>query len=140
MITLPHYLAVGAVLFVLGLIGFLSRRNLIVMFLSAELMLQGVAVNLVAFSRHHGNMHGQVFTLFIITVAACEAAIALALILTLYRRKRTLDVSDWQDLREAGLEPMPETEPLPPAEPETPLPQLPPAGVEPIKREEQSYV
>jgi NADH-quinone oxidoreductase subunit K len=140
MITLPHYLAVGAILFVLGLIGFLTRRNLIVMFLSAELMLQGVAVNLVAFARHHGNMHGQVFTLFIITVAACEAAIALALILTLYRRKRTLDVSDWQDLREPDLEPMRDVEPLPPGEREEPLPHLPPAGVEPAQREERSYV
>src|SRR5262245_27869303 len=98
MITLPHYLAVGAALVALGLIGFLTRRNLIVMFLSAELMLQGVAVNLVAFSRHHGNLHGQVFTLFIITVAACEAAVALALVLMLYRRRKSLDVSAWQDL------------------------------------------
>ncbi len=78
MISLSYYLAVGAVLFVLGLIGFLTRRNLILMFLSAELMLQGVALNLVAFSRQHGNLHGQVFTLFIIAVAACEAGIALA--------------------------------------------------------------
>ena len=56
-------------------------------------MLQGVAINFVAFSRHHGNLHGQVFTLFIIAVAACEAGIALALFLMLYRRKRSLDVS-----------------------------------------------
>jgi NADH-quinone oxidoreductase subunit K len=139
MISLPHYLAVGAILFALGLIGFLSRRNLIVMFLSAEMMLQGVALNFVAFSRHHGNLHGQVFTLFVIAVAACEAGIALALFLTLYRRKRSLDVSLWQDLREPGLEPTVDTEPLPTVPTEEPLPRLPPAGVEPVK-EERQYV
>ena len=62
------------------------------MFLSAEMMLQGVALNLVAFARYHGNLHGQVFALFILTVAACEAGIALALILMLYRRGKSLDV------------------------------------------------
>src|SRR5438132_4457098 len=102
---LHHYLVIGAILFALGLIGFLTRRNLILMFLSAEMMLQGVAINLVAFARAHGNLHGQVFTLFIITVAACEAALALALILMLYRSRHSLDVSVWQDLREPGQEP-----------------------------------
>ena len=101
---LESYLVVGAILFALGLIGFLARRNLIVMFLCAEMMLQGVAISLVAFARYHGNLHGQVFTLFIITVAACEAAIALALILVLYRVRKSLDVSLWQDLRELGQE------------------------------------
>lgn len=141
MITVEYYLAVGAVLFVLGLIGFLTRRNLIVMFLSAELMLQGVAVNLIAFSRHHGNMHGQVFTLFIITVAACEAGIALALVLMLYRRKRSLDVSLWQDLREPGMEANEDLVLLSVPEPEAPMPTLTPAGIEPVRAErEQSYV
>ena len=141
MTPLPYYLAVGAVLFALGLIGFLARRNLIVMFLCAELMLQGVALNFVAFARHHGNLHGQVFTLFVITVAACEAGIALALILMLYRRKRTLDVSQWQELRETGYEPVVDVEPLPVPPPETPLPHLPPAGPKPPHREEErSYV
>lgn len=139
MITLPHYLAIGAILFTLGLIGFLSRRNLIVMFLSAELMLQGVALNLVAFSRFHGNLHGQVFTLFVIAVAACEAGIALALFLMLYRRKRSLDVSVWQALREPGLEEMTDLEPLPAEAKEEPLPQLSPAGIEPA-REGRPYV
>ena len=86
-IPLHNYLVVGAVLFALGMIGFLARRNLIVMFLCAEMMLQGVAINLVAFARYRGNLQGQAFTLFILTVAACEAAIALALILMLFRRK-----------------------------------------------------
>jgi NADH-quinone oxidoreductase subunit K len=139
-VPLHHYLVVGAALFVLGMIGFLARRNLIVMFLSAEMMLQAVAVNLVAFARYRGNLQGQAFTLFIITVAACEAAVALALILTLYRGRGSLDVSLWQDLREAGTEPTTDEEPLPPPPPEEPLPHLPPAGVEPEPREETSRV
>jgi NADH-quinone oxidoreductase subunit K len=139
MISVPHYLAVGAILFCLGLIGFLARRNLIVMFLSAELMLQGVALNFVAFSRYHGNLHGQVFSLFVIAVAACEAGIALALFLMLYRRKRSLDVSLWQALREPGVDETTDPEPLPPGPTEEPLPHLTPAGVEPA-REERQYV
>lgn len=139
MIGLPHYLAVGAILFVLGLVGFLTRRNLIVMFLSAELMLQGVAINFVAFSRQHGNLHGQVFTLFIIAVAACEAGIALALFLMLYRRKRSLDVSLWQSLREPGLDETLDTEPLAVEPQEEPLPELQKAGIEPVA-EERRYV
>ncbi|OAI40861.1 NADH-quinone oxidoreductase subunit K [Planctomycetaceae bacterium SCGC AG-212-D15] len=127
---LHHYLAVGAILFALGLIGFLARRNLILMFLSAEMMLQGVAVNLVAFAYFRGNLQGQVFVLFMLTVAACEAGIALALILMLYRSRHSLDVSLWKDLREAGQEPE-EEEPLPPDAPEPPLPKLKPTGHEP---------
>src|SRR5439155_1039924 len=69
--TLQNYLVVGAILFGLGMIGFLARRNFIVMFLSAEMMLQGVAINLVAFGRYRGNLQGQVFVLFVLTVAAC---------------------------------------------------------------------
>jgi NADH-quinone oxidoreductase subunit K len=137
---LYNYLTVGAIVFALGMIGFLARRNLIVMFLSAEMMLQGVAVNLVAFARHHRNLQGQAFTLFIITVAACEAGIALALILMLYRSRRSLDVSLWQDLREPGQEPAIDEEPLPPAPEEAQLPKLTPAGVEPRHPEETSHV
>jgi NADH-quinone oxidoreductase subunit K len=139
-VPLHHYLAVGAVLFALGLIGFLARRNLIVMFLSAEMMLQGVALNLVAFARFRGNLQGQAFVLFIVTVAACEAAIALALILVLYRSRRSLDVSLWQELREADQPPALDEEPLPAPEPEEPLPKLTPAGLEPEHRQEDSHV
>src|SRR5260370_10742272 len=92
-LPLHHFLVVGAILFALGAIGFLARRNLIVMFLSAEMMLQGVALNLVSFARFKGNLQGQAFTLFIITVAACEPAVALALILTLFRARRSLHVT-----------------------------------------------
>jgi NADH-quinone oxidoreductase subunit K len=139
-LPLHHYLVVGAVLFALGLIGFLARRNLIVMFLCAEMMLQGVAINLVAFARYRGNLQGQSFVLFILTVAACEAAIALALILTLYRSRHSLDVSVWQDLREANLDATLDDEPLPPEPMPTPGPKLTPAGLEPVHREETSHV
>jgi NADH-quinone oxidoreductase subunit K len=134
---LYHYLAVGAVLFVLGMIGFLSRRNLIVLFLSGEMMLQGVAVNLVAFARYRGNLQGQAFVLFILTVAACEAGVALALILMLYRRRHTLDISVWQELREPDQEATTDEEALPARPKEEPLPHLAPAGHEPEPRPER---
>ena len=138
-VALENYLIVGAILFALGLIGFITRRNLIIMFLCAEMMLQGVAINLVAFARYRGNLEGQAFTLFIITVAACEAGIALALILMLYRRRGSLDVSLWQELREPGQEPTTDEEPLPPEPKEEPLPRLTPSGIEPPAREETSH-
>lgn len=100
---LMNYLLVGAALLVLGMVGFLARRNMIVMFLSAELMLQGTALTLVGFGRYHGNWTGQVLTIIILTVAACEAALALALILILFNRKSTLDISLWGSLREPGM-------------------------------------
>ena len=77
-ITLWHFLAVAAALFGIGLVGFLTRRNLITMFLCAEMMFQGVALNFVAFARYHANLQGQIFVLFILAVAACEAGVALA--------------------------------------------------------------
>ena len=134
---LRNYLLAGAALFILGMVGFLSRRNLIVMFLSAEMMLQGTALSLVAFGRYHGNFTGQVFTIVILTVAACEASIALALIVVLYNRRSSLDVTLWQDIREAGV---PGTSPSleeseaeliePVPGPES-YPILTPAGIEP---------
>jgi NADH-quinone oxidoreductase subunit K len=129
-ITLWHYLAVAAALFGIGLVGFLTRRNLITMFLSAELMLQGVAINFVAFARFHGNLHGQVFVLFLLAVAACEAGVALALILMLYRRSHSLDVTKWQDLRELGVPAAVDLESLPVVHAE-PDPTLTPAGARP---------
>jgi NADH-quinone oxidoreductase subunit K len=139
-IALHNYLVVGAILFALGMVGFLARRNMIIMFLSAEMMLQGVAVNLVAFARYQGNLQGQAFVLFILTVAACEAAIALALILILYRSKHSLDISLWQDLREPGQEATVDEEPLTPPPPEAPRPKLTPAGIEPPHPKEGSHV
>ena len=139
-VSLHNYLIVGAVLFALGMVGFLARRNLIIMFLCVEMMLQGVALNLVAFARYHGNLGGQVLTLFILTVAACEAAIALVLVLMLYRKKRTLDVSVWQELREPDQEPIEDEEPLPPAPKEPAWPQLTPSGPAPAQPQETSHV
>ena len=133
MIGLWHYLAVAAILFGIGLVGFLTRRNLITMFLCAEMMLQGVAINFAAFSRFHGNLSGQVFVLFIVAVAACEAGLALALILVLYRRGKSLDVSVWQDLRETGVPPSVDAEPLPPEPAEEPGPTLADAGRLPVR-------
>ena len=136
-ITLESYLVVGAILFGLGMIGFLARRNMIIMFLSAEMMLQGVAVNLVAFSHYRGNLGGQVLTLFNVTVAACEAAIALALILMLFRRSKSLDVSLWQELRKPDQDPIGDEEPLPLRPQVEEQPHLPVAGIEPLKRQHE---
>ena len=113
---------------------------MIILFLCAELMLQGIALNFVAFSRFRGNLHGQAFVLFILAVAACEAAIALSLILMLYKRKESLDISLWQDLREPNQEPTIDEEPLPPPEKQAPLPHLIPAGREPGRKQEASHV
>lgn len=100
-----QYLAVGAGLFILGGLGFLTRRNLILLVLSAEMMLHGVSLTLVTFGRMHHTLEGQAFTIFILTVAACEAALALALILALYRQAKSLDVEFWTELREPDLPP-----------------------------------
>jgi NADH-quinone oxidoreductase subunit K len=134
-------LLVGAVLFGVGLIGFVCRRNMIVMFLAAEIMLQGISISLAAWSRFHNNFGGQMLIVFIIAVAACEAAIALALITVLFRRSGKLDIIDWQMLRESNQPPHIEM-PLPPdpADRPRPWPHLPPAGVKPdVSREETDY-
>ena len=137
---LSHHLLVGAVLVCLGLVGFLARRNMILAFLNAELMIQGVALNFVAFARYRGNLEGQAFVLFLLTVAACEAAIAMALILVLYRSRGTLDVSVWQDLREDNLDAIEDFDSLPLAPAEPPMPPLPTAGPGPGQPEELSRV
>ena len=99
-VVTQNLLVFGGVLFSVGLVGFLTRRSMILMFLSLEMMLSGVSVNLIAFSRHHQNYQGQILAIMVLTVAACEAAIALALVVSLYRRKATLDVRVWDDLSE----------------------------------------
>ena len=104
------------------------------MFLSAELMLQGVSLNLVAFGRGWGNWHGEMFTIFVLTVAAAEAGIALALVVNLYRRRKSLDISLWDDLREAGVAAIPRV-PVDGADDQESVepdwPRLTPAGIEP---------
>ena len=96
--TLAHFLMTGAILFVLGVVGFISRRNLIIMFLCTEMMFQGIVISLVAFSRFHSNDTGQTFVIFVLTIAAAEAALALGLVVLLFRRQRTLDATAWSQL------------------------------------------
>lgn len=98
-ITLNHYLLLSALLFIIGLLGFLTRRNMIIMFLCTELMFQAAAVAMIAFGAYHLNPQGQVFLVFILTVAAAEAALALALVVRLYHQRNTLDAQVWSDLK-----------------------------------------
>lgn len=129
--ALESQLVVGAILFALGMIGFLTRRNLILIVLSTELMLHGVSINLTAFSRYHGNPQGQIFTIFVLTIAACEAGLALSLILTLYQRRKSLDVFLWGKLGEddlpvfTGSAAPQQTRPI---DPNAEFPHLTPAG------------
>jgi NADH-quinone oxidoreductase subunit K len=99
-LSLTHYLVTSAVLFVIGLVGFLVRRNMIIMFLCTELMFQAAAIAMLAFGRFHLDVSGQVFVIFILTVAAAEAALALGLVVLLYRRKETLSAEAWSELKE----------------------------------------
>ena len=128
---LHNSLLLGAALFCIGLVGFLCRRNMIVMFLCTEMMLQGVSVSLVAWGRWHNSWDGQILVIFILTIAACEAALALALVLMLFQRRGDLDIASWDELRESNL-PRYRDEELPEvAEPTPQWPHLTPAGVEP---------
>ena len=95
MIGLNHYLGVAAILFVTGIFGiFLNRKNIIIILMSIELMLLAVNINFVAFSTHLGDIGGQVFTLFVLTVAAAEAAIGLAILVCFHRNRGTIAVED----------------------------------------------
>ena len=98
-IALQHYLAVGAIMFTIGLIGFMTRRNMIVMFLCTELMFQGVAINLIAFGAYHADLAGQAFVIFVLVIAAAEASLALGLVVLLFRQKQTLDADAWRELK-----------------------------------------
>lgn len=94
-ITLSHYLAVGAMLFTIGVFGiFVNRKNVIIILMSIELILLAVNINLVAFSAHLGDLVGQVFTLFVLTVAAAEAAIGLAILVCFFRNRGSIAVED----------------------------------------------
>ena len=100
MIALGHLLALGAVLFCISLAGiFLNRKNLIVLLMSIELMLLAVNINFIAFSRQFGDPAGQIFVFFILTVAAAEAAIGLAILVTLFRSRRTINVAEVNTLK-----------------------------------------
>jgi NADH-quinone oxidoreductase subunit K len=94
MVSLNNYLLVSAVLFSLGTIGVLTRKNAIVIFMCIELMLNSVNLTFVALSRHLGNLDGQIFVFFVMTVAAAEAAVGLALMIAFYNNKESIDVDD----------------------------------------------
>lgn len=93
-----EYMVLAAVLFAIGLVGFLSRRHLIVMFLSTEIMFQGVVINAVAFARLHHQLDGQAFAIFLLVIAAVEAGLALGMVMWLYRRRHTLDAQAWSTM------------------------------------------
>ena len=99
-LTLGHYLMTSAALFMIGVVGFLTRRNMIVMFLCTELMFQAAGIAMIAFGRYHFDVSGQVFVIFILTIAAAEAALALGLVVLLYRRRETLSAEIWSELHE----------------------------------------
>jgi NADH-quinone oxidoreductase subunit K len=99
-IPLNHYLVLGALLFAISIVGiFLNRKNLIVLLMAIELMLLAVNINFVAFSHYLGNVHGQIFVFFILTVAAAESAIGLAILVALFRNLRSINVDDIGSLR-----------------------------------------
>ena len=126
------FLAVGSVLFALGALGFVTRRNLILMMLSAELMLHGVSLTLLAFGKMHGRLEGEAFTVFVLTVAACEAGLSLAIILSLYQKSQSLDVELWSSLKEPDVAAGRSAEFLVDEEPELQFPMLIGAGAMPV--------
>ncbi len=99
MVQLNSYLFLSAVVFTIGMFGFLTRRNIIIMFLSIELMLNGVNISLVAFSHYLQDLRGQILVFMIIAVAAAEAAIGLAIIVALFRNKATVHVDEMNEMK-----------------------------------------
>jgi NADH-quinone oxidoreductase subunit K len=99
-VGLQHYLVVSVLLFCLGLLGVIVRRNVLVIYMSLELMLNAANLALVAFSRFNNNLDGQIIVFFVITVAASEVAVGLALIVALYRRRHTTHVEDLAALKD----------------------------------------
>ncbi len=99
MITVNHYMMLSAILFTIGTFGVLTRKNAIVIFMCIEVMLNSVNLTFIALSRHVGNMDGQIFVFFVMTVAAAEAAVGLALMIAFYRNKDSLDTDDFNLLK-----------------------------------------
>ncbi len=100
MISLEHYLILGAILFALGVVGiFLNRKNLVILLMAIELLLLAVNMNFVAFSHYRGDIAGQVFVFFILTVAAAESAIGLAILVVVFRNRASIDVEDLDTLK-----------------------------------------
>ena len=100
MISLSHYLVLGGILFAISVLGiFLNRKNVIILLMAIELMLLAVNMNFIAFSHYLGDIHGQIFVFFILTVAAAESAIGLAILVVLFRNMRTINVDDLDQLK-----------------------------------------
>ncbi|MFO7577051.1 MAG: NADH-quinone oxidoreductase subunit NuoK [Pelovirga sp.] len=99
MITVTHYLMLSAILFAIGTLGVLTRKNAIVVFMCIEVMLNSVNLTFIALSRHVGNLDGQIFVFFVMSVAAAEAAVGLALIIAFYRNRESIDVDDFNILK-----------------------------------------
>ena len=99
MITVNHYLLLSAILFAIGTFGVVTRKNAIVVFMCIEVMLNSVNLTFIALSRHVGNMDGQIFVFFVMTVAAAEAAVGLALMIAFYRNKESIEVDDFNMLK-----------------------------------------
>ena len=100
MLTIAHFLTLGAVLFSLSVAGiFINRKNIIILLMCIELMLLAVNMNFIAFSRFLGNLDGQLFVFFILTVAAAEAGIGLAILVVLFRNRQTINVAELDDLK-----------------------------------------
>ncbi|MGC8792706.1 MAG: NADH-quinone oxidoreductase subunit NuoK [Bryobacteraceae bacterium] len=93
-VTPAHYLVLGAALLAIGTIGVLARRNIVVILMSIELILNGVNLNLITFSQHLGQVHGQVFAIFVITVAVAEAGVGLGLLIALFRNRETVQADE----------------------------------------------
>ena len=100
MISLSHYLVLGGILFAISVLGiFLNRKNVIILLMAIELMLLAVNMNFIAFSHYLNDIHGQIFVFFILTVAAAESAIGLAILVVLFRNMRTINVDDLDHLK-----------------------------------------
>jgi NADH-quinone oxidoreductase subunit K len=94
MVATYHYLILGAALFTIGVVGVLTRRNIMVILMSIELMMNAVNINLIAFSRHFEQVTGQVFAIFVITVAAAEAAVGLGIVIAMFKNKETMNINE----------------------------------------------
>ncbi|OGQ07487.1 MAG: NADH-quinone oxidoreductase subunit K [Deltaproteobacteria bacterium RIFCSPLOWO2_12_FULL_40_28] len=99
MITVQHFLALSVILFGLGVLGLVIRKNLLIIFMCIELMLNASNLALVAMARHFGKMDGHVIAFFVMAIAASEAALGLAIVVTLFRSRKTIRTSDWRILR-----------------------------------------
>jgi len=93
-ITTIHYLVLSAALLLIGTLGVLARRNIVIILMSIELILNAVNVNLIAFSHHFGKVHGQIFAIFVITIAVAEAAVGLGILIALFRNKETVQADE----------------------------------------------